>query len=208
MATRAMTAVFCMLAATAAGAEVKLTRLADGSLLMSNDGSRRSAASLAATADIERLIDNHARRQQLDPRLVHAVVRVESGYDPVALSRKGAMGLMQLMPDTARALGVDDPYDPDQNLRGGTAYLRQLLDRFRGNLELALAGYNAGPEAVDRYRGLPPYPETRGYVGRVLGLFRGQEAAVAALRAAAGRPTYVLRDAGGRLVMTTSPPAR
>jgi len=91
-------------------------------------------------AEIEQLIETHARAQSLDPELVRAVVTVESSYDPAALSRKGAMGLMQLMPATAAALEVDDPYDPEENLRGGTLYLRRMLDRFGGDLELALAG--------------------------------------------------------------------
>ena len=100
------------------------------------------------------------------------------------------MGLMQLMPATARSLEVDDPYDPAENLRGGTTYLRRLLDRFGGDLELALAGYNAGPEAVDRYRGLPPYPETHGYVDRVLRLFRGEGVAAGGWRRSPG-PTHL-----------------
>jgi hypothetical protein len=116
------------------------------------------------------------------------------------------MGLMQLMPATARSLQVDNPYDPEDNLRGGTIYLRRLLDRFSGDLELALAGYNAGPDAVDRYRGLPPYPETHDYVDRVLRLFRGEGISRSAIRAG-GRRTYLHRDPAGRLVMTTARPA-
>jgi soluble lytic murein transglycosylase-like protein len=114
------------------------------------------------------LIVQHAQAQNLRPDLVRAVVQVESGYNPRAVSSKGAMGLMQLMPATARQLGVRTPFDPEENIRGGTTYLRQLLERFDGNEELALAAYNAGPVAVDRYGNqIPPYRETRDYVRKV-----------------------------------------
>jgi soluble lytic murein transglycosylase-like protein len=114
------------------------------------------------------LIVEHARARDLRPDLVRAVVQVESGYNPLAVSPKGAMGLMQLMPTTASLLGVRSPFDPEENIRGGTTYLRQLLDRFQGNEELALAAYNAGPMAVDRYGNkVPPYQETRDYVRKV-----------------------------------------
>ncbi len=113
------------------------------------------------------IVEDASRRYGLDPALVHAVVQAESGYDPYATSPAGAQGLMQLMPATARALGVRDPYDPVQNVEGGVRYLRGLLDRF-GDVRLALAAYNAGPHAVQRYGGVPPYVETRAYVERVL----------------------------------------
>jgi soluble lytic murein transglycosylase-like protein len=117
----------------------------------------------------ERLADLHARRQSLSPDLVRAVIQVESAWNPRALSAKGAMGLMQLMPATAAAYGVDDPFDPAENVRAGVAYLRKLIDRFDGRTELALAAYNAGPGAVERYgREVPPYRETRNYVRRIV----------------------------------------
>jgi soluble lytic murein transglycosylase-like protein len=114
------------------------------------------------------LVDNVSRAYDVPANLIHAVIQVESGYDERALSRTGAMGLMQLMPDTARRFNVDDPYDPRQNIEGGVRYLRSLLDQFP--LRLALAAYNAGENAVRRFRGVPPYAETRGYVARILRL--------------------------------------
>lgn len=202
-------ALLCF-AVTPSRAEVIVERQPDGSLRMVNKPGpvpRPAASTLQARSEIEDLIDTHARAQSLDPALVHAVVTVESSYNPAARSDKGAMGLMQLMPGTAESLEVDNPYDPEDNLRGGTTYLRRLLERFGGDVEKALAAYNAGPEAVDRYRGLPPYPETHGYVDRVLRVFRGENLPATAAITRPGRATYLHRDAAGRLVLSTTRPA-
>jgi len=121
------------------------------------------------------LIARTASRHGLPAGLVKAVIAAESNFDPKARSPKGAQGLMQLMPATAAHLGVRDPYHPEQNVRGGTRYLAGLLARY-GDWTRALAAYNAGPKAVDRYRGVPPYPETRQYVERVLTYYRRYDA--------------------------------
>ncbi len=115
-------------------------------------------------ADIKEM----ARQYGVSPALVEAVVKVESGFDPKAVSPKGAGGLMQLMPQTASSLGVLDRFDPQENIRGGVRHLRYLLDRYRGSVALALAAYNAGEGAVDTHRGIPPFSETEQYVARVL----------------------------------------
>lgn len=117
------------------------------------------------------IIEPAAERHAVDPNLVAAVIWAESNGDPNAVSHKGARGLMQLMPATAQELGVVSVLDPEQNVEGGTRYLRSMLDRHGGDVSLALAAYNAGPEAVRRYGGVPPYKETRVYVDRVLKMY-------------------------------------
>jgi soluble lytic murein transglycosylase-like protein len=112
-----------------------------------------------------------AYRYDVPERLIRAVIRVESGYDPHAVSRKGARGLMQLMPETATMLGVRDAFDPQENIDGGTRHLRAMMARFPHDLRLAIAAYNAGEKPVVAYRGIPPYPETREYVQQVLRLY-------------------------------------
>jgi soluble lytic murein transglycosylase-like protein len=117
------------------------------------------------------LIGDAAATEGIPPALVKAVIAAESAFDSDAVSRKGAQGLMQLMPETAQEMGVSDPLEPSQNVRGGTSYLRAMIDRY-GDLGRALAAYNAGPTAVDRYGGIPPFQETQDYVERVLSYYR------------------------------------
>ncbi len=118
------------------------------------------------------IVTDAARRHEVDPGLVNAVINQESGFHANAVSKAGAMGLMQLMPDTAKSLGIKNPFDPQQNVEGGTTLLRGLLDRYHGQLDLALAAYNAGPAAVDKYGGVPPFPETQAYVRNVMETYR------------------------------------
>ena len=119
----------------------------------------------------DELFNEIARTYNLDPKLLHAIAKVESNYNPRAVSPKGALGVMQLIPSTARLVGVSDPFDPRENIHGGARYLRYLLDKF-GDLTLALAAYNAGPKAVEAYGGIPPYAETQRYVRSVLSLYQ------------------------------------
>ncbi len=157
-----------------------------------------------------------ASRYGVDPVLVESVIRVESAWNPWAVSRKGAQGLMQLMPRTASALGVRDAFDPRQNIEGGVRHLRYLLARYPSDLSLALAAYNAGERAVDQHGGVPPYPETQQYVQRVM---RGPRLASLAQSPApgAGRPAvpapppqviYRWEEADGTLTFSNVPPPR
>ncbi|MBW3670880.1 MAG: lytic transglycosylase domain-containing protein [Acidobacteria bacterium] len=129
----------------------------------------RAEAPRGVPEEIRGVIEDASRKHGVDPRLVSAVAYRESGFDPKIVSRAGACGLMQLMPKTAETLGVTEIFDIRQNVFGGVQYLRMLLDTFSGDLDLALAAYNAGPGAVERYRGVPPYRETIEYIRRVRG---------------------------------------
>lgn len=149
------------------------TRSADGKTTIIGTGYEQRAGvattgrSISRTTRFDALIEQYAAEHKLNPVLVRAVIEAESAFNPRAVSHVGAMGLMQLMPGTARDLGVVNPFDPEDNIRGGTKYLRSLLDRFDGDVDLALAAYNAGPGAVEKYDGVPPYRETRNYVAKI-----------------------------------------
>lgn len=180
--------VLSVLFALAAPGSAKVRILVkDGKKIVYNDGvgekrassAKRStkdgwlAARLSKPSEYDHLINQAASNHSLDPRLVRAVALVESGFNPSAVSPKGARGLMQLMPGTASRHGVRNVHDPAQNIAGGTRYLSHLLDLFDGNLEKSLAAYNAGEGAVARYGGIPPYVETRDYVRRALTAYYG-----------------------------------
>ena len=125
--------------------------------------------------NIENLIDKYAQKNDLDPDFIKAVVKQESGFNPDAKSKCGAMGLMQLMPQTAKGLGVIDAFDPEQNIDGGTRYLKSMMNRFNNDPKLALAAYNAGPAAVQRYGDIPPYKETQNYVKNILSSYEAMK---------------------------------
>lgn len=207
---------------------MKIATGPDGRKVIYNEtpaqNARRTSTKLRPLPDAELLplIERHSLAQSLDPKLVRALIQAESGYNRRALSNKGAIGLMQLMPGTAKDLRVSDPWNADENVRGGTTYLRQLIDRFSGRLEWAVAAYNAGPGAVERYGGIPPYRETREYVRRVLGLYNGSDIRLASLTtatAASSRPTIrvkaaqppvitrktrIIRNSENQIVVTTA----
>jgi soluble lytic murein transglycosylase-like protein len=130
-------------------------------------GTRRAAETVAAPRAINEAVDAIAATQSLPPQLVHSVIKVESNYNTLAVSSKGAQGLMQLMPATARRFGVANAFDPIDNIQGGTRYLKYLLDLYKGDYNLALAAYNAGEGAVEKYGAVPPYPETLNYLVQV-----------------------------------------
>lgn len=130
------------------------------------------AKSGSKVVSFDDIISRYSSHYGLDDSLVRAVIKAESNYNPQARSNKGAQGLMQLIPETARDMQVSDPFDPEDNIRGGSRYLRLMLDQFGGNVELALAAYNAGPNAVKRFGGIPPYQETQNYVVKVKNFHR------------------------------------
>lgn len=140
-------------------------------IFSSNLASNRTSGSSGNT-DIDSLIEQYSAKNGLDSAFVKAVIKQESGFQPKVTSHCGAMGLMQLMPATASSLGVKDAYDPEQNIAGGTKYLKGLLDRFGGDKSLALAAYNAGPNAVAKYNGIPPYKETQNYVKNIMSMYQ------------------------------------
>lgn len=132
----------------------------------------KSRTDSGASQDITGMIAQSAYKYGVDPKLVDAVARTESNYMPNAVSSAGAVGVMQLMPETASSLGVTNIYDPHDNIEGGTKYIKQLLTTFDGDVSKTVAAYNAGPQAVKQYNGIPPYDETKNYVRKVLDLYR------------------------------------
>jgi hypothetical protein len=160
----------------------------------------RPRAAVPPASRFDDFIRGAADRYQVSERLIRAVIRVESGFNPRAVSRKGAQGLMQLMPETAALLGVRDSFDPGANIDGGVRHLRGLIDRL-GDLPLVLAAYNAGERAVASYRGIPPFPETRDYVTRVLELLED-----AALPPAVPASVYRTTGPDGTVTYTNIPP--
>ncbi len=204
--TVAVAMALCVSVPAVAEAQLYTWRDDSGSLVVSNQprtGHVQTYAVVNAPATIrttrpvlsrkaaafEPLILENATIHNVRPALVRAVIQAESAYDPLARSHVGAMGLMQLMPGTAAELGVTDPYDPEQNIRGGVAYLKSLLTRYDHNEELALAAYNAGPGAVARYGAVPPYRETKNYIARIK---RHSDAATAATPARVVRKTEIV----------------
>jgi soluble lytic murein transglycosylase-like protein len=180
--------VLCLATALPAEAQIYTWRDASGHLVLSNRprGEAGHVSTYAAPGApvlrtsskppraagptrFDDLIRQHASLHGVSPELVKAVIQAESNFNPYAISPKGAMGLMQLMPATARSLGVADPFHPEENIRGGVSYLAGLLARYDQDVELALAAYNAGPGAVERYGAVPPYRETRDYVKKITG---------------------------------------
>ncbi len=146
----------------------------------------------------ENLIQHYARSNGVPSDLIHSIIKVESNYNERALSPKGAMGLMQLMPGTAKYYGVNDPYNPEENIRGGVLYLKDLIRLYNGQTNLVLAAYNAGQEALAKFNGIPPYPETREYIRRVMSLYDRPYIP-------SGLPIIRLQDESGKVIFTNDP---
>ncbi len=154
--------------------------------------------------EIDAAIEEAASRHNVDPNLVRSVIKVESNFNPNAVSRKGAMGLMQLMPATARSLNVSNPFDPQQNVDAGVRHLRKLLDSYGGDVRLSLAAYNAGVGAVARSAGVPRFAETRDYVRRITNLYAGGERGTRVTFRPAYEPLRMERDARGVLMISNT----
>jgi soluble lytic murein transglycosylase-like protein len=157
--------------------------------------------------DLNNVVNGAGERHQIDPDFINSVIRAESGFHQNAVSRKGAQGLMQLMPGTASQMGVANPFDPNANVEGGTKYLRELLEKYNFDVPKALAAYNAGPKRVDQYRGVPPYYETQAYIARIIRDFNRKKLAdnpalARKANAAAGRSSQTSTAAGKRRKVT------
>ena len=168
-------------------------------------GPAHSPARTFSQPDIDAAIDQAAARHNVDPNLVRAVIKVESNFNPNAVSRKGAMGLMQLMPQTARQLNVSNPFDPEQNVDAGVRHLKQLMESYGGDVKLTLAAYNAGQGTVARSGGVPHFRETRNYVKRITQLYYGGADSGSRLFENTGRtPIHVQRDDRGVLYISNT----
>jgi soluble lytic murein transglycosylase-like protein len=183
-------------AAKSAAAEV------DQYLGNTNSGQNSSSASGFTQPEIDAAIEQAASRHNVDPNLVRALVKVESNFNPNAISRKGAMGLMQLMPQTARQLNLTNPFNPEQNIDAGVRHLKQLLESYGGDVQLSLAAYNAGSGAVARSRGIPHFAETQKYVRRITSLYGGGLGTP--YLGASREPVRVQRDARGVLYISNT----
>ena len=181
-----------------------ISSTASGSHSRSALSSESAAETLGANdGRLDRIVRDAAARHQVDPALVKAVISTESGWNPQAVSRKGAVGLMQLIPGTAQRFGVGNPFDPAQNVEGGTTYLKSLLDRYNGDLDKTLAAYNAGEHAVDANRGVPPYFETQRYVHKVQdAYFRPGSGRDSTLWTPPRNPVRKEVDSNGRVIFT------
>jgi soluble lytic murein transglycosylase-like protein len=196
-----------MRAAKSAAAEVdqylghESSQSASAKIVVANFSATNFRGPLATSADIDTAIEQAAARHNVDPNLVRAVVKVESNFNPNAVSQKGAMGLMQLMPATARQLKVKNPFDPEQNVDAGVRHLKQLLESYGGDVKLSLAAYNAGSGAVSRSAGVPHYAETQSYVRRITNLYYGGSVFEPG---ASHDPVTVQRDARGVLYISNT----
>ncbi len=163
----------------------------------------RSRPAMNLTRDgAERIVREAAERHRMDPALIRAVIETESGWNPAAVSRRGAAGLMQLVPVTAQRFGVEDVFNPQQNIDAGARYLKLLLERYNGNLDLALAAYNAGEGAVNRHGGIPPFRETRNYVQKVQDAYFRPGSGRLAIAWTSFRAIHKETDAQGRIIFT------
>jgi len=149
---------------------------ANGQWAASMPAPAKAGNAIAPSPEISDLVEQTANRLQVDPQLVHAIIKVESEYDSKAVSTKGAMGLMQLIPETAQRFGVENPFNPKENIEGGVSYLKHLLNLFGGDLPLSLAAYNAGEGAVQRSGGVPSFAETQSYVRKVTSIYQSGSA--------------------------------
>jgi soluble lytic murein transglycosylase-like protein len=174
-------------------------QMANARMVVANAGGHQFSP-----AEVEASIEQAAARHNVDPNLVRAVVKVESNFNPNAVSRKGAMGLMQLMPSTARQLNVKNPFDPEQNVDAGVRHLKQLLESYGGDVRLTLAAYNAGAGAVARSAGVPRYTETQSYVRRITNLYYGGVGLSPSAALFVRAPVRMQRDARGVLYISNT----